>query len=161
MSSDGGVELELPSDREIRYSRTFDAPRSMVWDAMTKPELLKQWFLGPGDWSLPVCEIDLRVGGALRFVWRSGTDGTEIDMRGVFEEIEAPSRLVSTESFVQSWYPGEGLNTTVLTEESGKTIVTTTLLYESKEARDTVLKASVEDGVDSSYARLDKLLTGL
>ncbi len=158
MPSDSALDLTMLSDREIRYTRTFDAPISMVFDALTKPELLQQWFLGPGDWTLPICEIDLRVGGEFRYVWRSGTDGTEIDMRGEFTEIEKPGRLVSTERFVVSWYPGEGLNTTILTEEDGKTKLTTTLLYESKEARDIVLQASMESGVVASFDRLDDML---
>jgi len=146
----------MPSDREIAMTRVFDAPRSLVFDAWTKPELLRRWF-GPPGWSLPVCEIDLKVGGAYRFVMR-GPDGAEMGMRGVYREIVPSERLVATESFDESWYPGEALDTTVLVEQGGKTTVTTTVLYESREARDAVLKSPMEHGLAASYDRLAELL---
>src|SRR5262245_31825676 len=91
------LKVTTPSDREIALTRTFDAPRRLVFDAYTKPELLMRWF-GPRDWKLIVCDIDLRVGGSWRFVMRKD-DGTEMGMSGVYQEIVAPERLVSTESF--------------------------------------------------------------
>jgi uncharacterized protein YndB with AHSA1/START domain len=81
MKNTGTLKVTTPSEREIAMTRVFDAPRHLVFDALTKPELLKRWFSGPG-WSLVVCEIDLKVGGAYRYVWR-GPDGTEMGMRGV------------------------------------------------------------------------------
>ena len=108
-------------------SRVFDAPRSLVFDAWTKPELLKRWLGVRGGWSMVVCEVDLRVGGAYRFVWR-GPDGAEMGMGGVYREIVAPERLVATESFDDPWYPGEAVDTTLLVEEGGKTRATTTVL---------------------------------
>jgi uncharacterized protein YndB with AHSA1/START domain len=159
MNESGTVQVTTPSDREIAMSRVFDAPRRLVFEAFTKPELVKQWLLGPEGWSMPVCEIDLRVGGRYRYVWRRDRDGTEMGMGGVFREIAAPERIVSTEQFDDAWYPGEAVNTVVLVERGGKTTVTQTLLYESKEARDGVLKSGMEQGVATSYDRLDDLLT--
>jgi uncharacterized protein YndB with AHSA1/START domain len=151
------LNVTTPSEREIVMTRIFRAPRQLVWDAHTKPELLKRWLLGPDGWSMPICEMDLRVGGRYRWVWRRYKDGTEMASGGVFKEIVAPVRLVSTEQFEQPWYPGEGLNTIVLTEAGGTTTLTYTLLYETREIRDGVLKSGMESGVETSYQRLDRI----
>ena len=138
-------------------SRVFEAPRSLVFDAWTKPELLKRWLGVRGGWSMVVCEVDLRVGGSYRFVWR-GPDGAEMGMGGVYREIVAPERLVATESFDDPWYPGEAVDTTVLVEGGGRTTVTTTVLYESEEIRDAVLESGMARGVAESYDMLAEYL---
>jgi uncharacterized protein YndB with AHSA1/START domain len=154
----GTLKLTTPTDREIVMTRVFHAPRTLVFDALVKPELVKRWLLGPPGWSMPVCEIDLKVGRTYRYVWRRDANGTEMGMGGVFREILPPERLVATESFDESWYPGEALDTTVLIEQGGKTTLTLTVLYESKEARDAVLSSGMESGVAASYDRLAELL---
>jgi len=158
MNNPGNLKLTTRGDREIVITRVFDAPRKLVFDAFTKPELVKQWLLGPDGWSMPVCEIDLKVGGKYRYVWRRDKDGTEMGMGGVYREIVAPERIVATEKFDQSWYPGEALGTFVLIEQAGKTTLTETILYESREARDGVLKSGMEKGIVASYDRLASLL---
>ena len=150
------LKLTTPTDREIAMTRCFDAPRSLVFDALTKPEVLKRYFATPG-WSLVVCEIDLKEGGAYRYVWRSD-DGAEMGMGGLYREILAPERIVNTEAFDEPWYPGEALDTTVLGEQGGTTILTLTVLYESREARDAVLKTGMEHGLSAIYDRLAELL---
>lgn len=157
----GQLKVTMPSDREIAMTRVFDAPRTLVFDAHTKPELVRRWLLGPPGWSMPVCEIDLRVGGKYRWVWRSDKDGTTMGMGGVYREIVAPERLVTTEQFDEAWYPGEGLNTLVLLEQRGRTTLTQTMRYQSREARDAVLKAGMEQGVEASYDRLVELLASM
>ena len=157
MTKTGTLIVTTPTDREIVMTRVFDAPRKLVWEVHTKPELVQRWLLGPDGWSMPVCEMDLRVGGKYRWVWRRDKDGTEMASGGVFQEIVAPERLVSTEQFEQPWYPGEGLNTLVLTEKDGKTTLTQTMRYESREIRDQVLKSGMESGVETSYDRLDEI----
>ncbi|MGH2376804.1 MAG: SRPBCC family protein [bacterium] len=157
MKNTGTLKVTTPSDREIAMTRVFDAPRNLVFDALTKPELLKRWLGVFGGWSLAVCEIDLKVGGTYRYVWR-GQDGAEMGMRGVYREVVRPERIVATESFDESWYPGEALDTTVLVEQAGKTTLTTTVLYESREARDVALKSPMESGVAASYDNLAQLL---
>src|ERR1700678_3475861 len=92
------LRIESPSDREIVMTRVFDAPRQMLFDAFTKPELVPQWLTGRPDDSMPICEIDLRVGGAYRYILR-GPDGFEMSIQGVFREIVAPERVVVTEHF--------------------------------------------------------------
>jgi len=160
MKNAATLKVTTPTEREIALTRTFDAPRSLVWDALTKPELVKRWLLGPPGWSMPVCEIDLKVGGAYRYVWRR-TDRADMGMGGVYREIVPPKRLVHTEQFDEPWYPGEAQVTTVLVEQGGRTTLMSTILYESNEARDAVLKTPMEQGVAASYDRLAELLASM
>jgi uncharacterized protein YndB with AHSA1/START domain len=160
MQNTGTLKLETRGDREIVMTRVFDAPRNLVWEAFTKPELLKRWFFGPPGWGLADCEIDLKVGGAYRFVWH-GPDGTEMGMSGVHREIVPPERLVVTEKYDEAWYPGEAVATTVLVEHAGKTTLTLSVLYQSPEAREAVLKTPMEAGVAMGYDRLAELLATL
>jgi uncharacterized protein YndB with AHSA1/START domain len=153
-----GLTITARGEREIVMTRVFDAPRRLVFEAHTRPELVKRWLLGPDGWSLPVCDVDLRVGGRYRYVWRRDSDGTEMGMGGVFREIVVPERIVATERFDQPWYPGEAVGTLVLIEQGGKTTLTQTMLYESPEARDAVLKSPMEKGVGASYDRLARVL---
>jgi uncharacterized protein YndB with AHSA1/START domain len=154
MKNTGTLKVSLPTDREIVMTRVFDAPCRLVFDALTKPELLKRWF-GPRGWSLVVCEADLKVGGAWRWVLR-GPDGRDMGMRGVYQEIKPPERLVSTESFDD--YPGESLNTLILSEEDGKTTFTITVRYASQEIRDAVIKSGMEHGAAECYDKLAEML---
>jgi uncharacterized protein YndB with AHSA1/START domain len=160
MGNDGALKVITPSGREIAMTRVFDAPRSLVFDALIKPELVKQWMLGPPGWSMPVCEISLSVGGAYRFLLR-GPDAAEMGVRGVIREILAPERFAVTERFDEAWYPGEALITYVLVEVGGQTTLTLTVLYESREARDIALKCPMDQGVAMSYDRLADLLASL
>ena len=145
-----------PSDREVVMTSVVDAPRRLVFEAWTNPEQLPHWMLGPTGWTMPFCEIDLRPGGAWHFVWRR-SDGTEMGMRGVYREIMPPERLVSTESWGGDW--PETLNTLILTEKDGKTTITQTVLYPSKEARDAALKTGMKEGVSQSFDRLAEYLS--
>jgi uncharacterized protein YndB with AHSA1/START domain len=151
------LKVEAHGDREIVMTRAFDAPRELVFDALTKPELLKRWFGAIGGWSLAVCDVDLRVGGGYRYVWR-GPDGAQMGMRGVFREIVPPERIVSTEQFDESWYPGSAVGTATLVEQGGTTTLTTTVRYDSREARDAVLKSPMEQGAAAGYDVLDQFL---
>lgn len=160
MTNTGLLKITTPTDREIAMTRVFDAPRRLVFEALTKPALVQQWLLGPPGWSMPVCEIDLRVGGAYRYVWRKA-GGKEMGISGVFREIVAPERLVATETFDDPWYQGEGLATYLLVDQGRKTTLTLTMRYESRETRDAVLKTPMDQGVGSSYDRLAELLATL
>jgi uncharacterized protein YndB with AHSA1/START domain len=154
MKNTGTLKVTTPTDREIVLTRVFDAPRSMVWDSFSKPELLTRWF-GPRGWSLVVCEVDLKVGGGFRFVLR-GPDGRDMGMRGVYREIVPPERSVHMESFDD--YPGESQVTSVFVEQGGKTTLTATVLYPSKEVRDIVIQSGMEHGAAESYDKLAELL---
>jgi len=152
------TRFTTPSDREIAMTRVVGAPRGLVWQAWTNPKHVPQWLLGPTGWTMPVCEIDLRAGGAWHYVWRQ-SDGTEMAMRGAYREIAAPERLVSTESWGGDW--PETLNTLTLAESDGKTTITNRVLYPSKEARDAALQTGMKDGVSQSFDRLDEYLRTL
>ena len=106
MPNTGSLKVEARGDREIVMTRVFDAPRHLVYEAFTKPDLVKRWLGVFGGWSLPVCEIDFRVGGRYRFVWRK--EGAEMGMGGVYKEIVPNERIVNTEKFDDTWYEGEG-----------------------------------------------------
>jgi len=148
---DQTLTITTPTEREIVMTRVFDAPRGLVFEALTRPELLRRWY-GPHGWSLVVCEIDLRVGGAWRFVTRR-PDGKEVGQRGVYREIVAPQRLVNTESW-EDWNPGEVLVTAVLMEQGGQTTLTSTLLFPSREVRDALIESGMTNGAAESYDKL-------
>lgn len=149
------LSVTTPSDREIVMTRAFAAPRGRIFDAWTKPEMPPRWMLGPDGWTMPVCEIDLRPGGAWHFVWRQA-DGSAMAMDGVYKEIARPERLVSTENWGGDW--PETLNTLALSEANGRTTATVTILYPSKAARDAALATGMPQGAAMSFDRLEKVL---
>jgi uncharacterized protein YndB with AHSA1/START domain len=148
-------EVSTPSDREIRLTRLFDAPRALVFEAITKPEHIKRWWgILDAGYSVPVCEVDLRPGGKWRYVNR--TPNGDVEFYGVYKEIAAPERLVFTEIYAP--FPDAGsLVTTVLTEEDGRTRMTLTAQYPSVDVRNTVLKSGMERGAAISYDRLEEV----
>lgn len=153
-----GLTITTPGDREIQVTRVFDAPRALVWKALTTPDLLEQWLgFGP-PWTMPVCEMDARPGGAYRYVWRNEEDGSEMGMGGTIEEVHAPERMVCTERFDHPWYDGDALITQVLTEQAGKTTLTFTMRYDSQEIRDGVAQSGATSGMEVSYDRLAALV---
>ena len=158
MANDEKFRVTTPSDREITFARVFDAPRDLVFDAWTKPELIKRWLLGPPGWTMPVCEVDLKVGGKFRYVWRNADDGREMGLSGAFREIVRPERIVHTELFDEDWTGGETVVTNVLTEKAGKTTSTMTVLYATREARDVARGTGMEQGIAQSYDRLAEYL---
>jgi uncharacterized protein YndB with AHSA1/START domain len=154
----GVTTYTTPSDKEIVVTRVVDAPRRLVFDAWTDPRHIPQWMTGPDGWTMPVCEIELRPGGSWRYVWRKD-DGSEMAMSGAVKEVSAPERLVTTESWGPEW--PETLNTLVLTEAGGRTTITLTILYPSKQARDAALRTGMKAGMDQSLARLETVLPTL
>jgi uncharacterized protein YndB with AHSA1/START domain len=154
----GETTYATPSDREIVITRVVDAPRRLVFEAWTNPEHVPQWLLGPEGWTMPVCEIDLRVGGTWHYVWRKD-DGAEMAMTGTYREIVPPERIVSTERWGPEW--PETVNTVQLVETAGRTTITITVLYPSKEARDMALQTGMKEGMNQGFARLDELLAQL
>ena len=159
MTTNASVTVTTPSDREIMMTRLFDAPRGMVFDCYTKPHLLKRWMF-PDGWQMTICDNDLRPGGAFRWEWRKA-DGREMGMSGIYREVVRPERIVRTEIFDQDWTGGEALGTVLLAEYDGTTIVTMSVIYSSRDARDGALKSGMKDGVVTSYAKLDALLAEL
>jgi len=159
MSKSGALTVTAQGDRQIVMTRSFNAPRRLVWDAYTKPELLKRWLLGPDGWYFTTCEVDLRVGGRYRFVWKNDEKNATLGMGGEYREVAAPGRLVSTEKFDD--FPGEAINTVELAELNGVTTLIVTVLSPSPEARDGMLQSGMEKGVARSYERLDDVLVSM
>lgn len=156
------AEVTLPSDTEVRVARTFEAPADLVWRAYTEPALMQRWLLGPPGWSMPVCEMDLRVGGRFRWRWRNNEDGKEFGFTGAFKEIEPPKKIVHSEFYDPGdigGSMGEGMLVTVtFDEQAGQTTMTTTIAFTSKEDRDLALSTGMTDGMEMSYRLLDSLL---
>jgi uncharacterized protein YndB with AHSA1/START domain len=156
MTDTGSLKVTTPSDRDIRMTRVFDAPRQLVFEAHSKPELLKRWLLGPPGWEMVVCNVASKVGDRYRYEWRNTVTGKQFGNGGVCHELVPPERVVSTE--VMDGQPGEALVTTTFVEQNGKTTLTLNILFESREIRDIALKSGMEHGVAASYNRLDKVL---
>jgi uncharacterized protein YndB with AHSA1/START domain len=157
MPLDTILDVKLVGDREVALTRVFDAPRRLVFDAHTKPELVRRWLLGPPGWTMPTCEVDLRVGGRIRYVWR-GPNGETMGMSGTFREVVPPDRLVHTELFDEDWQGGGVETTTVFVETAGKTTVEMTMRFASAEAREAALATGMARGMGQSYDRLAEML---
>ena len=157
------AQVTLPSDREVKVTRSFKAPRALVYRAFTEPELVQRWLLGPPGWSMPVCEMDVRVGGKYRWRWRNDQDGKEFGFNGTFREVDPPSKLVHTEAYdpgtIGGGFPGnDAIVTATFTEEGGVTTMTSLIDFGSKEARDAAVATGMTDGMEQSYQLLDRLL---
>jgi uncharacterized protein YndB with AHSA1/START domain len=157
------AQVTLPSDREVKVTRSFRAPRALVYRAYTEPALVRRWLLGPPGWTMPICEMDVRVGGQYRWRWRSDDKGSEFGFSGTFREVQPPSRIVHTEAYdpgtVGGPYPGEpAIVTVTFTENGGVTTVTSLIDFGSKEARDGAVATGMTDGMEQSYQLLDRLL---
>ena len=159
-ANSGTFTVTTPSDREIRMTRLFDAPRALVFEAMTKPEHIRNWWgnLGPG-YSVPVCEVDFRVGGKWRFVNRT-PKGEDATFYGEYREIDSPARVVFTEIF-EPFPDAVSVVTSELTEEDGKTRMVATVEYPSREVRDMVRATGMERGAALSYDRLEDVARSL
>jgi len=160
------AEASLPSDTEVLVRRSFDAPVDLVWRAYMEPELLRRWCTGPPGWSMPVCEMEMRVGGKYRWRWRDDTSGQEFGFTGEVLEVVTRSKLVHT----QLYDPGDtdfgsmgsepSIITVLFDETNGITNVATTLRFASKSDRDAAMCTGMSDGMEMSYQSLDGLLAG-
>lgn len=158
MIETGVLKIGAQGDKEIVYTRGFAAPRGLVFEAHTKPELVQRWLGVRAGWTLPVCEIDLRVGGKYRFVWKNEARGIEMGMGGEYVKIITPELISCTERFDQAWYPGDCLVTQEFFEEGERTLLKVTLGYENAAARDGVLASPMESGLAESYDELARIL---
>ena len=147
--------FSTPSDHELVITRTFDAPRSLVWAAFTDPKHLPNWHTGPKGTTMPLCEIDLRPGGSWRYLWRSA-QGHENEAAGIYREVDPPRRLVQ----VTNRGGAEQTNTTTFSEDNGRTTVVVSIRFASKAARDQALPYA-KGGTASSYAHLDAYLASM
>jgi len=156
------LRIEVQGDRELKITRKFGAPRDLIFDAHTRPEMIRKWMFGPDErWEFVVCDVDLNVGGKYKYAWQNSVDGQEMSMFGEFKEITKPEMLVQTEDFIPSWYTGESLNTITLVEVDGVTTLTCIARYENKESRDMVLNSPMESGLAAGYNRIDDIYQGI
>jgi uncharacterized protein YndB with AHSA1/START domain len=160
------AQVTLPSDREVKVVRSFRAPRALVYRAHTEPAVVKQWQLGPPGWTMPVCEMDVRVGGHYRWVWRNEADGKSFGFSGTYREVKPDARLVHSEAYepgtVGGGFPGgEALVTLTFTEDQGVTTLTSVMDFGSKAARDAAVATGMTDGMEQSYQLLDQMLAEL
>ncbi|HTI88471.1 MAG TPA: SRPBCC family protein [Alphaproteobacteria bacterium] len=144
-------------DRGVIIAQTFDAKAAPLFKTWTTPDLLKHWLLGPPGWTMTVCEVDLKPGGAYRYKWRNA-EGTEIGLGGVYREVAVPSRLVATERFDPPFDQGEAVLTLMFDERDGRTTITNTAVYATPEARDGMLASGMERGIKASYDRLAEMV---
>ncbi len=160
------AKVSLPSDTEVRVTRDFAAPRQLVWDAHTKPELVRRWMLGPPGWSMPVCEMDVRPGGKYRWRWRSEDEGKEFGFFGAFREVDAPVRMIHEENYDPGDIGGAmdtsnpAIIRTSFSEKAGVTTLELVMKFASKEIRDAAVSTGMTDGMEMGYERLDTLLAG-
>lgn len=152
------LEVTTLGDREVRLTRVFKAPRELVFRAHTEPELMKRWLGVFGGMTLDVCEVDLRVGGIIRYVWKRA-NGQLMGLTSTILELDPPERIVTSEVF--DVFPSPSISTLILKEENGVTTLTNTILYESEARRDEMLKTGMTRGIEASYDGLDRILDAL
>lgn len=160
------ADVSCPSDREVRVTRTFAAPRQLVWDAHTRPELVHQW-MGYDGWDMPVRDMDVRVGGTYRWWWKNRDDGQQFGFHGTFTVVDAPATLAHEQYFDPGNLAPEAggtmsaadpcLVSLALSEQNGVTTLVCTMTYVSKEARDGAVATGMAEGMEYSYTRLDTL----
>ena len=159
------AEVSMPSDREVQVKRSFDAPARLVWQAYTEPDLMRRWLSGTPGWTMPVCEMDVRVGGKYRWRWRSDERGQEFGFSGEHLEVVPRSRIVHTQYFDAgdldaSMGSEPSVVTVTFVEAGGITSVTTTIKFASKADRDAAFSTGMTDGMEENYKRLDGVLAG-
>lgn len=155
-----GLQVSTPTDTSIVLTRTFQAPRRLVWEAMTNPLRMRRWMLPPPGWTMSACECEARVGGALRLTWKSEEANPVMTLRGVFTEVVPYERMVHTETMElgSGEVIGSLLETHEFAEQGGVTTMRITQLYDSKDARDGALSSGMEEGMEAGFRQLDALL---
>ncbi|HQR26198.1 MAG TPA: SRPBCC family protein [Nocardioides sp.] len=152
-------EVTTPDDVSVLIRRDFDAPPDKVWRAMTEPEHLRRW-LGDASFPLTTCEMDVRVGGSYRWVFNQPDSPGAMGVRGTYEEVDRPHRIVSTEQFDD--FPGPSLNTLVLDERpDDRTAMRLTVRYVDREMRDGWIASGMTEGLGRGYERLDVALDAI
>ena len=151
----GKTTFATPTDLDIVVTHAVSAPRQIVYDAHTKPEHLRKWLLGPDGWTMTACEFEPIAGSRYRYAWRKD-DGAALEITGRVVEAVPPERIVTTETWGDPW--PETLNTVTFVEAGGKTTITTTMHFPSKQARDAALATGMTSGMATSYERLARYL---
>ena len=155
-----GLHLSTPTDTTIVITRTFHAPRRLVWEAMFTPDKMRRWMLPPPGWTVTVCECEARVGGALRLAWKNEEADPVMTLQGVFTEVVPPERIVHTETMAlgSGQVIGQLVETHEFAEKGGVTTMRITQVYDSKEARDGAVASGMDQGMEAGYVQLDAVL---
>ena len=153
------LRISTPTDTTIVITRTFDAPRRLVWEAMFVPDRMRRWMLPPPGWTMTVCVVEPRVGGALRLAWKSEDADPVMTLQGVFKDVVPHERIVHTETMVTG--SGETVGSLVEThefaEKGGVTTMRITQAYPSKDARDGAIASGMDQGMEAGYEQLDAM----
>jgi uncharacterized protein YndB with AHSA1/START domain len=154
-----GLQISTPTDTTIVLTRTFNAPRRLVWEAMTVPVKMRRWMLAPPGWTLTVCECEVRVGGALRLAWKSEDADPIMTLQGVFTDVVPHERMVHTETMAlgSGELIGSLLETHEFAEKNGVTTMRITQAYDSKDARDGAVASGMEHGMEAGYKQMDAM----
>lgn len=156
----GALQITTPSDREIAMTRLFDAPRRLVYDAYTKPELVRRWAAGPEGWSFAECEMDVRVGGTWRWLLL-GPSGERMGLGGVYQEVVPLEKIASTEAYDEPWYEGEAVSSVTFADNGAGTRITVRVRYASQAVRDAVLQTPMAYGMAAGLDAMERLLATL
>jgi uncharacterized protein YndB with AHSA1/START domain len=155
-----GLQLSTPTDTTIVITRTFHAPRRLVWEAMFTPEKMRRWMLPPPGWTMSVCECEARVGGTLRLAWKNEEADPVMTLQGVFTEVVPHERIVHTETMLlgSGQMIGQLVETHEFAENGAVTTMRITQTYDSKEARDGAIASGMDQGMEAGYKQLDAVL---
>lgn len=160
--SSQGLQISTPTDTTIVLTRSFDAPRRLVWEAMFTPDKMRRWMLPPPGWTMTSCECDTRVGGALAVAWKSDEADPAMTLRGVFTEVVAHERIVHTE--IMALGNGQMIGSLVekheFAEQGSRTAMRITQTYAWKEARDSAIASGMDEGMEACYRQLEAVLAG-
>jgi uncharacterized protein YndB with AHSA1/START domain len=153
------LQIATPTDTTIILTRTFNAPRRLVWQAMFTPDKMRRWMLPPPGWTMTSCECDARVGGALAVAWKSEEADPAMTLRGVFTEVVLHEHAVHTETMALG--SGQTIGSLVekheFAEKDGATEMRITQTYDSKEGRDGAMASGMDQGMEACYQQLDAL----
>jgi uncharacterized protein YndB with AHSA1/START domain len=158
VTSSGTAKVTLPADEQILITREFDAPKDLVYEAYTTPELVKRWWHAKRG-EVTTCEIDLRVGGSWRYVMVTG-DGFEVGFHGEYREIVPNERIVSTEVY-EGMPEAEAVDTVTFTEVDGRTTLTILVEHTSKQHRDAHIESGMEAGLQDALDLLEQVAVSL
>lgn len=166
MTTKNTAQVSLPSDTTVRITRDFNAPRELVWQAHVEPKLFQRWIGGYPGWTMPVCEMDVRPGGKYRWGWRQDDGGNEFGFHGEYREVDAPAKMVQAELYDPGSFGGAmpttpTITSTTFVEKNGVTTLVTLITYGTKEERDAAISTGMTDGMETSYERLDTLVSEL
>ena len=159
-TSPKSLQIATPTDTTIVLTRTFDAPRRLVWQAMFTPDKMRRWMLPPPGWTLTLCKCEPRVGGVLELAWKSDEADPAMTLRGTFTEVVLHEWAIHSETMAlgSGQTIGSLLEKHEFAEHGDVTAMTITQTYDSKQDRDGALASGMDQGMEACYQQLDAVL---